>query len=273
MAKRHWKRWALIGAAVVVVLAVGGPFLYIHLIEGTAAPKLALPKNTTTTASGSSTASTAAVGINGTWSVGSGSVAGYRVDEVLIGQHATAVGRTSSVTGHLTLSGADLTAATFSVAMDTVKSDQSQRNAQFDGRIMDVSQFPTATFTLSKPVSLGSVPAVGTAVHLTASGELKLHGVTKPITLTISAERTSTTELDVLADGTVVFAHWNISNPSIGGFVTTANQGTLEVLLHLSLGAASPSGTTTTTIGVGASTGGGPPTIPSTTVPPLNIGG
>ena len=44
--------------------------------------------------------------------------------------------------------------ASFSVPMDTIHSDKSQRDAQFDGRIMDVAQYPTGTFTLTSPIDL-----------------------------------------------------------------------------------------------------------------------
>ena len=44
----------------------------------------------------------------------------------------------------------------------------------------------------------------------------------------------------MLADIPITFSEWNIANPSIGGFVTTANTGTLEVLLHLTQGAGQP---------------------------------
>ena len=87
----------------------------------------------------------------GTWTVGSGSIVGYRVNEVPLGQNATAVGRTTSVTGHLTIAGTAATAASFSVPMDTIHSDKSQRDAQFDGRIMDVSQYPTRDLHADQP--------------------------------------------------------------------------------------------------------------------------
>ena len=58
----------------------------------------------------------------------------------------------------------------------------------------------------------------------------------------MSAERVGS-EIDALADIPIPFAEWNISNPSIGGFVTTADSGTLEVLLHLTQGAGNPAST------------------------------
>ena len=90
--------------------------------------------------------------------MGAGSQAGYRVQEVLVGQNATAVGRTSKIWGSLTISGSTVTKGSFTVDMASVVSDQSQRNAHFDGPIMDVSQYPTATLTLSTPDRPGDDP-------------------------------------------------------------------------------------------------------------------
>ena len=262
--------------AVVVVLAVGGPFVYIHLIEGSAPAKLTLPGGSsgssgasTTTAAGGSSA--AASSVAGTWAVGAGSVAGYRVQEVLIGQHATAVGRTTRLSGTITITRSTVTSGTVTVDMASVTSDQSERNAQFDGRIMDVATYPTATLHLSGPITLGSIPTVGNQVSYTGSGTLDMHGVTRSVSLPLSAERTAT-GIAVLAEIPITFADWNIANPSVGGFVTTANNGTLEVLLHLVRGSGNPPVTASSASGSSGPTGGGGPvTVPSTTVPPLTI--
>src|SRR5580704_13258332 len=134
----------VIGAAVIIVLAaVLGPYLYIHFIEGPAPAKLELPKSsdsaTSSTSKGSASTSSS---FDGTWNVGTGSMAGYRVQEVLVGQNATAVGRTSKIWGSLTIAGSTVTKGTFTVDMASVISDQSERNARFDGSIMDVSKYP-----------------------------------------------------------------------------------------------------------------------------------
>ena len=196
---RHWLRW-LIGAVVVLAaLAAAGPFIYIHFFNSTPSALSLTPGNQfvsvilgLASSGGTATANTAASGaVAGTWTVGSGSVVGYRVNEVLLGQNATAVGRTTSVTGHLTISGSAATAASFSVPMDTIHSDKSQRDAQFDGRIMDVSQYPTGTFTLTSPIELGSRPASGVIKSYTAHGKLTLHGTTRAVTFTLTAERSA----------------------------------------------------------------------------------
>ena len=245
---RHWLRW-LIGAIVVlVVLGVGGPFVYIHFFNGSTPAALSLPTASssvssspggTTTPSGTAAASTAASGsLAGAYRVGSGSVVGYRVNAVLLGQSTTAVGRTTSVTGHLTIAGSTATAAAFSVPMDTVHSDKSERDGQFDGRIMDVSQYPTGTFTLTSPIVLAPLPATGVIKSYTADGKLTLHGVTRTVTFTLPAERSTakdgSTQIEVAGDIPVLFSDYNIQNPSVGGFVTTQDHGLLEFLLVFS---------------------------------------
>lgn len=253
---------------MVVVLAVAAPFVYIHFIEGPAPAKLTLPSAAHPTGT-TAVAPSGTAGVDGTYQVGSGSEAGYRVDELLIGQSATAVGRTTKIWGSATVAGTDVTAATVTVDMASVVSDQSERNAQFDGRIMDVAQYPTAVFTLSAPIALGSIPAVGSTATATATGNLTLHGVTRSVTFPLKAERTSD-RLFALADIPITFADWGIANPSIGGFVTTANSGTLEVLVSLTNGAGNPavSGAAAAPAGGGV---GGPVTVPQTTVPVITI--
>jgi polyisoprenoid-binding protein YceI len=244
--RRHWLRWLVAGVIVVVVLAVGGPFLYIHFFNGSTPAALSLPAASgsagasAASSAGSSpaataTASTAAGGsLAGGWSAGSGSVVGYRVNEVLVGQNTTAVGRSTSVTGHLTISGTTATAATFSVAMDTMHSDKSQRDAQFDGRIMNVAKYPTGTFTLSTPIDLAPLPAAGVIKSYTAAGKLTLHGATRAVTFTLTAERSTSNggaQIEVAGHIPVLFSDYGIQNPSLGGFVTTQDNGLLEFLL------------------------------------------
>ena len=255
--RRRWLRWVVGVVAVLVVLFVGGPFVYIHFIEGKAPAPLTLSTETTTaapaatstsTSSPSSATSSGASGdsagasssggssssVDGTWKVSAGSLAGYRIKETLFGQSNTAVGRTSSVTGSITISGTQVSAGSFTVDMTTVKSDQSQRDHQFQGRIMDTAQFPTSTFVLTKPIDLGSVPADGVTVTETATGNLTLHGTTRPVTFTVQARKSGST-VSVSGSIPIVFADYNIDNPS-GGPAQTSDNGTLEFLLNFGRG-------------------------------------
>ena len=230
---RHWVRWLLLTIAVLAVLAAAGPFVYIHFFNGSTPAELSLsPTSTPAATSGSTPAGNVASSgsLAGTWQVGSGSIVGYRVNEVLLGQSATAVGRTTSVAGHLTIQGTTVTTGTFSVPMATVHSDKSQRDAQFDGRIMDVAQYPTGTFTLTTPIDLAPLPSSGVIKEYTAHGNLTLHGTTRAVTFTLTAERKGA-QIEAAGQIPVLFADYNIQNPSFAGFVTTQDHGLLEFLL------------------------------------------
>jgi polyisoprenoid-binding protein YceI len=233
--KRSWPRWLIGGIVVVLVLVVGGPFVYIHFIEGPAPAPLSLsttttPKVTTggTTAASSSDGSGA---LAGTWKIGSGSTAGYRVKEDLFGQHATAVGRTSGVTGSMTIAGTRVTTASFTVDMTSVTSDRSQRDGQFQGRIMDTADFPTATFALTSPIQLAPVPKDGVIKSYSATGKLTLHGTTKTVTIPLTTKRVGNV-IQVQGILTVTFSDYNIDNPS-GGPASVGNSGQLEFVLQL----------------------------------------
>ena len=220
-------RWILTAVVVLIVLGVGGPFIYIHFFNGTAPAALTLPAASTSVSAAATQGS-----ISGAWTATTGSVVGYRVNEVLLGQNATAVGRSTSVSGHLTIAGTTVSAASFSVPMDTIHSDKSQRDAQFDGRIMNVSQYPVGTFTLTSPIDLAPAPAGNAAKDYTAHGNLTLHGTTKPVTFTLQAELRNG-RVEVSGQIPVLFSDYNIANPSFSGLVTTQDHGILEFLLVL----------------------------------------
>jgi polyisoprenoid-binding protein YceI len=228
---RRW-RWTVAGVVAVAVLAVAGPFVYINFIKSDApAPLTAATTAPTTPATTQAGQSASDGSIAGTYSVTSGSQAGYRVKEVLFGQDAEAVGRTSAVTGQITVDGTRVTAGDFSVDLTTVQSDESRRDNQFQGRIMDTATYPTATFKLAQPIELSSLPADGATISAKAQGQLTLHGTTRQVTVDVSAQR-SAGSIRLSGQIPVTFADWNIPNPSFGP-ASTEDHGLIEFLLVL----------------------------------------
>ncbi|MEY2477876.1 MAG: hypothetical protein QOG87_3191 [Actinomycetota bacterium] len=220
-------------AASAVVLVTAGTWLYINVLRDEAPDRLTVDTSSSeSSATSTSAAATGGSGVDGVWKVASGSQAGYRVNEVLFGQSAEAVGRTSDVTGTFTIAGTKVTAGSFTVDMTTVTSDQSRRDGQFQGRIMEVSTYPTATFVLASPIELGSLPADGAQIDVEAMGKLTLHGTTKTVTFPLQAKRTGAT-IAVAGSIPVVFADYDISNPS-GGPAQTEDHGELEFRLNFS---------------------------------------
>jgi polyisoprenoid-binding protein YceI len=207
---------------------VVAPFVYIHFIEPDPAPKLTISDAPPTSAAGSS--SSARAPLSGTWNVSKGSKAQYRVKEVLFGQDNTATGTTEDVTGSVVF-GTTVKTATVTVDLTTVSSDESQRDNQFQNRILDTAQFPNATFKLTKPIELGTEPAGGVKITTTATGDLTMHGTTKSVTAQVDARRTGDT-IEVAGSIPVTFSDFGINNPS-GGPASVGNAGTIEFLVEL----------------------------------------
>jgi polyisoprenoid-binding protein YceI len=251
-----WVKWALAAVAAVIVLVVGGTWVYINVIRDDPPPRLTFEErdaqaaedpsadttdaNTTAAATTASVATTAASGaatsssddLSGTWTATPDSVLGYRVKEILFGQDAEGVGRTNAVTGRLVIEGSTVTGAEFTVDMTTVESNESRRDNQFNGSIMDTATFPTSTFTLAEPIALGSVPADLEEITASASGELTLRGASRPVTFDVTARRNGA-NIEVNGSIPIVFEEWGIPNPSRGG-ISTEDNGLLEFLLVFS---------------------------------------
>lgn len=231
------RRLKIAGILVAVIAAalIGGPWVYINFIREPAAESFLNEASTSTITTSDTTVNSSAPTISlddpsGTWQVTNTSQVGYRVDEVLFGQNVTAVGRTNAVTGSLVIDDGVVTSGQFIVDMTTVKSDEPKRDAQFESRIMDVINYPTATFVLTSPITLAD-NATASSTTNTASGELTLRGTTKPISISVIGE-VRDGRIVVTGETTVTFGEWGIPNPSIPG-ISTEDFGILEFQLVL----------------------------------------
>src|ERR1700737_4937749 len=224
---------AVVGGALVLGDA-GVGVLYFVVFAGSSPQKLAL-SSPTPSASGSATASTAGVG---TWTVASGSVAGYRVREQLasLAAPSDAVGRTSAITGTLTLtqaaSGYTVAASGFTVDVSKLTSDQSRRDQRIHSQGLESDRYPTATFKLTAPITLPADAAGGQTMHVSSIGDLTIHGVTKNVTIPIDARMGGST-IELVGSITFPFSQFGMTPPSIGGFVTVQPNATIEFQLML----------------------------------------
>ena len=246
MCEHHSMRRSLkIALAVVVglvVLVAAGTAIYVWLQDSD--PPLtqadvderldATTVPSDSTAGGESGGGSSAEGVDGTWVIGEGTEVGYRVDEVINGVDITANGRTTEVTGSITISGTSASAGEFVVDMASITSDESRRDGQFRGRIMATDQFPTATFTLTAPIDFGQVPDADTTITATATGDLTLRGTTRSVTFEVQATFRND-RIGILGQIPVVFADYGIPNPSFAT-ITTEDNGLLEFILVLDRG-------------------------------------
>lgn len=225
------KKWIIALAAVVVAIlaVIGGTALYAKIENDRAPEELGLTSPTATDSSTGAPASPVDLdSLAGTWTISDGSQAGYRVDEVLNGQDVTVVGRTSDVTGSVTVTGSELTAADVTVSMTSVTTDNSSRDRQFLD-ILSTSEHPTSTFVLTSPVDISAI-ADGVA-SVDASGDLTVAGVTRPVNVTLEAQTTAD-GIEVSGSIPVTFADFDVDAPNLG-FVKVEDAGTVEMLLQL----------------------------------------
>lgn len=214
----------------LAVLGFGGTWIYLNVLRDDAPERLSLqddePSGQTDTEPPSPRE-----GIEGEWKPTAQSQVGYRVKEVIFAQAAEGVGRTSDVTGSMVIEGTTVEKADFEANLRTLKSDESQRDDQVQGRILDTASFPTATFSLTGPIELDAVPPTGQVVPKQATGDLTVRGTTKSVTFDLQAKYTGAT-IEIAGAIPIVFAEWNIPNPS--NFVAaTEDRGLLEFLLVL----------------------------------------
>ena len=224
-------------AAVVALAALGGGGAYVYFFSGlrTSPPALAL-------ASPSASPAASTSGGAGTWTIGSGSLVGYRVDEQFVGQSSAhqAVARTGDVTGQVVITqsnGAfEMTSATITVQLRNLASvDQvagynvTNRDRIVQGSL-DVSSFPTATF-VAGAVALPAGADGGQAVTVSVPGKLTVHGVTRDVTAAIQL-RVSGSTAQIAGTIATNMTEFGVSPPTIG-FTTVQPAVTVEFSLNL----------------------------------------
>jgi polyisoprenoid-binding protein YceI len=225
----------LLGVGIVLVVLVGGGAYW--LLKDDAAPRANLEDaaaragEDTGDSSGTSqpdSTDTPAVDVSGVWVVGPNSFVGYRIDEVLTIGNNTATARTDQVTGTLAIDGAMITEVSMTVGMASLTSTDG--NGFRDGRVrdsLDTANTPEATFVLIEPIDLGTVPAEGEPLEVTAVGELTLKGTTQPVEVAIQAQ-VSGTNLLVVGNAPVVLSDYGIAAPSAARVVSIEDAGELE---------------------------------------------
>ncbi len=239
------RRGLIVGiAAAGLALAAAAIAIVYFVIFPTSAPsKLSLSSAKGSASATVSASASAASGAAGTWSVASGSQAGYRVRETLafVGAPSDAVGRTSSVHGTMTItqSGSTYTvsAASLSVDVNTLTSDRSMRDQRIHSMGLQSDQYPKAMFVLTSPILLPSTAANGQPISVNAGGNLTIHGVTRAVQIPLQA-RLSGSQVQIAGSITFPFSDFGMTPPSIGGFVSVQNNATMEFAVNFARQAA-----------------------------------
>ena len=170
------------------------------------------------------------VDTDGTWRSSGGSLAGYRIDEVLSGQEVTVVGRTPDVEAEVVVADGMLTAATITVDTASITTDESARDAYFR-RALGVTANPTATFVLGEPMDVTAIGDAYGPVVIEAAGTLTLAGVAREVVATLEMQRTAD-GVAVAGSVPLVLTDHGLTAPDFG-FVAVQPDGVVEVQLRL----------------------------------------
>ncbi len=242
------RRQLLIPIGGVALLAIaGGAGAYVYFFSGlrTSPQPLALssPAASASATAPPPSASTATTPtLAGTWQVGAGSLAGYRVKEQFVGQTSShdAVARTSSITGSLTIARSggtyQLTAVSITVQLAGLASVDQVAGYNVTNRdrlvmgALDVGQFPTAVFQ-AQSVTVPAGADSGQAVSISVPGQLTIHGVTKTVTATVQLQVSGSTA-QAAGSLAISMSDYGISPPR-APFTTVQTAVTIEFKMSL----------------------------------------
>ena len=183
----------------------------------------------------------AAAELDGTWAVdaetgeftledATGSFAGFRVDEELARIGAfTAVGRTGDVSGSLVIAEESVTSVEIQVDLTTLRTDDSRRDGAIQ-RALRTSQHPTATFSLTEELSIDGAAEAGTAVTLSAAGDLTVNGITQPVVVVIEAQLVGSV-IAVVGSVEIIFADFDVTVPQVPIVLSAEDHGIMEFQL------------------------------------------
>jgi polyisoprenoid-binding protein YceI len=212
------------GVAVVAALL----FVYFGLLSNDSPEEFSLERGSTET----SAATPPAGELAGTWTI-SGGEAGYRVREKLaaLPAQSDAVGRTSAVTGQVTIaeqSGAyRANNANFTVGVSKLKSDEDRRDNRIRTSGLESGRYPQATFVAPGPIDIPKEAVDGKVVTVQADGDMTLHGVTKKVSIPLQVQRNGN-QIRIVGNYDFAWDDFGMSPPNIANFVSVTGNPKLE---------------------------------------------
>lgn len=147
-----------------------------------------------------------------------------------------AVLTTNALRGQIVL-GADgkpTSASTFEVDLRTLKSDSPQRDNYVQKNTLQTDQYPTATFVVTSVEGWQGMND-GQPMTFKLTGNLTIHGVTKPITFDTTATMQGNT-LTGTATTQFTFQDFGMQNPNVANIVSTDNRIRLEMTISAQKG-------------------------------------
>lgn len=222
MRKRLW--WIIGSVLVVAAVAIGvGPWAYAKFLHGDQPDALGL--------SGSSDGGSGP--LDGEWAVAPGSAAGYEVWETLNGERVFVRGQTATVNGTATVADSVLTTGTIEVDVASIATDNGRRDSYFDMFVMNTGSYPKATFVVTEPVDLATVPDDGSVVSVPVTGELTLRDQTREVSADFDIRR-SGENLETAGALDVAWSDFQVQKPTTFPNIVVEDAGQIQFSIVLS---------------------------------------
>ena len=162
-----------------------------------------------------------------------GNEARYRVREQLarVDFPSDAVGKTSQITGAIVI-GADgrivREGSSFTVDLASIQSDNQRRDGYVRRNTLQTDSFPKAVFVPTAAQGLpATLPATG-EIAFQLTGDLTIHGVTKPATWQVKATRAASGVVSGTATTNFSFGDFDMRIPRVGMVLSVDDSITLE---------------------------------------------
>jgi len=224
----------LLGLVAVVVLVLIGAGVWYFVIRDDSVEKA------TTECDPSPCQESTVESVDGSWAVvPADSQTTIAITETIGGIADHEVEGHTAVDGTLEIAASSVAEATFTADMTTLEFTDAPPGFNVANRAnamkttgLETETFPQATFTLTSPIELGDDVTSGEAGTAEATGDLTLHGVTKPITF----------EIEIAADGDtfrvtpsefipIVLADYDMAVQAPGFVADIAAEGSFDFLL------------------------------------------
>ena len=144
--------------------------------------------------------------------------------------HSEATGHTNDVKGTMKISGTTVSDVTVIANLAALKSDKDFRDGVIKDRGLETNKFPTATFVSTAPATLPTAPVKGATVDVPITGNLNLHGVTKPVAITLKG-RWDGAKIQVVGDLAVKLPDYGMTAPTSQIVAAVDDHGSLELKL------------------------------------------
>jgi polyisoprenoid-binding protein YceI len=160
------------------------------------------------------------------------SEARFIINEVLNNAPFTVVGKTSNVSGQLAIdpnNPANSTVGTIQVNARDFATDSRMRDNTIKGRVLKTNENEYVTFTPTSISGLPSSGAVGQAYNFQIIGDLTIAGVSKSVTFDATVTAESEQRVVGSAKGSVLYADFGISIPSVPQVASVDDTVVLEI--------------------------------------------